>query len=85
MYNVYISMVPDNNLYQKLSIKIFFVTFCVACVASGPPPHTHTHTQHERARRTFSTSDLQTEISNISHQKSESTQPRGSLGGSAGV
>lgn len=46
MYNVYISMVPDNNLYQKLSIKIFFVTSCVACVASDPPRHAHSRNVH---------------------------------------
>lgn len=31
MYNVYISMVPDNNLYQKLSIKIFCHFLCRLC------------------------------------------------------
>lgn len=66
-------MVPDNNLYQKLSIKIFFVTFCVACVASDQPQHTHSMNVHVW---TFSTRDLQTEISNVSHQKSESTTQR---------
>lgn len=46
MYNVYISMVPDNNLYQKLSIKIFFVTFCVALLAYEPLRRTHRRNVH---------------------------------------